>query len=179
MRLSDGEKLILVMLANVCERFNIEGEIEPEFIRNAVAGGHSWALKSEYAGLFTPEDDPAIVEETQQILTMWRGIDAAVNQMSPAKRERLKKDCYPFAIVFTGFDGNHDQHTRVARYMIEKLGWYEERRGGPINSHSRTSLPHYREMLRRFDSLKYDLSAGLEPEQVREIIMAAQASAAA
>jgi len=39
-KLSDGEKLILLMLSEIYEKTGIEGEIEPEFIQSAIFGDH-------------------------------------------------------------------------------------------------------------------------------------------
>jgi hypothetical protein len=45
MKLSDGEKLILIMLSDVYEKLEIEGEINPKFVKSAIGSGHPWGLK--------------------------------------------------------------------------------------------------------------------------------------
>ena len=51
-RLSDGEKLTLIMLCQLFKRLKLEGEIEPEFVEAAIDGGHYWGLEWKYPGIF-------------------------------------------------------------------------------------------------------------------------------
>jgi hypothetical protein len=48
MKLSDGEKLILLMLSEVFEKLKVEGSIDPALVKNAIFHDHPWALKWEY-----------------------------------------------------------------------------------------------------------------------------------
>jgi len=41
MKITDGEKLILLMLSDLYERLGVEGEIEPEFIKSAIFSDRS------------------------------------------------------------------------------------------------------------------------------------------
>lgn len=48
MKLSDGEKLILLMLSEIFEKLKVEGSIDPGLVKNAISHDHPWALKWEY-----------------------------------------------------------------------------------------------------------------------------------
>ncbi len=44
MQLSDGEKLILMMLCDLYDKNEIEGEIDHTFVRDAIFENQTWAL---------------------------------------------------------------------------------------------------------------------------------------
>ena len=69
MKISDGEKLILLMLSELYDRLEINGEIESEFIRSAIFSNNIWAIPWKYSGIpFEDQDDPEIVKEVLDIL---------------------------------------------------------------------------------------------------------------
>lgn len=75
MKISDGEKLILLMLTEIYDHLSINNGIESEFVKKIVHGGHHWALKRRYPGIFHDyEDDDAAVSEVGDILDMWSTI---------------------------------------------------------------------------------------------------------
>jgi hypothetical protein len=55
-------------------------------------------------------------------------------------------------------------------FMVKKLGRFEEREGGATNSHSQTSLPRYKEMLRRFNVEMGNDSYQLSIDKLRAIL---------
>lgn len=144
MKLSQGEKLILMALAT--EKDGKE-ELDLGFIRSAILSGNTWALTWQFSGIPTDDKDPRIADETAEILAMWSYIEQSVRQLSPEDKTQLEKDAHPFYLEFSGFDGNHDEHYGVASFMINELGRFSEYRGRPLNSHSQSSLPSYRRML--------------------------------
>jgi len=54
---------------------------------------------------------------------------------------------YPIALTFDGFDGNNDRHSGLASFLVQDMGRSEEFKGRPLNSHSQSSLPKYRNMV--------------------------------
>ena len=44
MKLTNPEKLILVMLSEIYEKLGIQGETDTKFLLNAIYEGHTWAL---------------------------------------------------------------------------------------------------------------------------------------
>lgn len=51
MELSDGKKLILLMLAEVYRKLEINGEFDPEFIEPAILADQSWGIGWTHAGI--------------------------------------------------------------------------------------------------------------------------------
>jgi uncharacterized protein len=72
MKLSDGEKLILMMLADLYKRLKIKGDFDPDFITNTISHDYLWGFNWEYTGIpFEKEQAPPEVAETVDILDMW------------------------------------------------------------------------------------------------------------
>jgi uncharacterized protein YfbU (UPF0304 family) len=139
------------MLADIHKHLGVDGEIDADFILDAIHGD-SWGLKWRYDSLLSSEDpSDDVVRETADILSMWRVIDSGVAALSPADRKVVEDTAGAYAMTFEGFDGNADPHMGVMRFLVEKLGRFDERAKGPFNSHSSMSLPRYRDMLHRYN----------------------------
>jgi hypothetical protein len=52
MKFSDGEKLIIVMLAEIYKAMGIKGNIDPDLVQSAISAGNLWGLRMQYPGLF-------------------------------------------------------------------------------------------------------------------------------
>lgn len=170
MKLSDGEKLILLALA---DQKDGKEEIDLDFIRSAIFNGHSWALSWEYPGIATEEAEEAIVKETADILSMWSYIESSVKQLSAAEQSTLTTNVYPYDLTFSGFDGNHDKHHSVASFLINNMDRFSEFKGRSLNSHSQASLPSYRKMLPAYDAEMRKLGfggRGLPADSIEKII---------
>lgn len=172
MKLSQGEKLILMALA--AEKDG-KDELDLGFIRSAILSGNTWALTWELSGIPTDDVDPAIAEETADILSMWSYIEHSVRQLPAEQKEKIKKDAYPFKLEFSGFDGNNDAHYGVASFMIKDMGRFEEFRDRPLNSHTQSSLPSYRRMLpiykEEMHNKGFSSSSSLTADSILKIVM--------
>lgn len=150
MKMSDGEKLIAIMLADLLEAQGVNGEIDPAFVKTAIFGGDLWAFKWQYSGLFEVEEAaPEAVKETSDILGMCSFVEYSIKELAPAELGQITE---LDRIVFEGFDGNHDEHYGVASMFISTMGRWSEFRDYPLNSHS-TVLPKYRRMLAVYNGL--------------------------
>jgi len=149
MNLTDGERLIAVMLAEVMEALKLDRELDPALLKSLVINNDGWALRRKYSGIFegkAPSDE--VVKETTDILWMFGIIESSIDRLVGDEAEEAKGWHYN---QWHGFDGNNDPHYGVARTMIEELGEFEQsRRGINLNSHTQTSLPHYRRMYDKF-----------------------------
>jgi uncharacterized protein YfbU (UPF0304 family) len=185
MKLSDGEKLILVMLSEVYKHLRIEGEINPDLVLASVFGDKAWGLRWEYSGLFnSPEESPPVVQETCDILDMYRMLTRSYEKMSPDDKKRVETEAAPFNdyLKFQGFDGNNDEHFGVVSYLVRHLGKYDELRPGDLNSHSISTLRTYRRKLETYKPMVEDvlkLSDGLTADQIIKILKPAPGSRAA
>ena len=172
MKLSDGEKLIAMMLADLMQAGKVRGEIDPDFVIETVAGNHLWALKDRYPGLFSDEEpDDEVVNETFDILDMARVIESSIERLDDSEKAEISENDRQ---VFIGFDGNHDPHIGVARMAIEKLHKWQEFAERPLNCHH-TILPRYHRQLDVFQDIrKNEQRAGVwfKLDQIKRVLAA-------
>jgi uncharacterized protein YfbU (UPF0304 family) len=149
MKLSDGEKLIAMMLADLLEAGGVDGEADPKFVREAITSGHLWSLNWKYPAIFHGEEDsPEEVQETADILTMCRIVEGSIAELSDAERDTIPENDRQ---VFYGFDGNNEPHYGIAVMFIENMGRWEEFEGRNLNSHMPT-LNRYHRMKAVYDA---------------------------
>lgn len=168
MELSDGERLIVVMLAEVMQELKLNKEIDPSLILTLAYGGDDWAIKRKYSGLFSDEKPAdAVVSETTDILWMWGIVEHSLERLAGDEATEAKGWRHT---RFTGFDGNHDRHFGIARTMIDKLDEFESFKGRELNSHTQATLPRYQAMYEIFGRyVKSGDAAPLPFEALREI----------
>lgn len=148
MKITDGEKLIAIMLADLLEASEVDGEVEPKFVREAITSGHLWALKWKYPGIFHGEEDTdEEVSETADILDMCRVVENSIHELNDTERDTIPERDRE---VFYGFDGNNEPHYGIASMFIETMGRWDEFAGRPLNSHMPT-LDRYRRMKAVYD----------------------------
>lgn len=169
MKMSDGERLIAVMLSEIMEALKLNNEIDPKLVRSLVTDNDGWALQRKYPGIFgseAPSDD--VVKETGDILWMFGIIEHSIARLKGA--EATEADGWHYK-SWRGFDANNDPHYGVARTMIMELGDFEDsRKGVNLNSHSMTSLLQYRRMYEKFDGyVNASQASPLSFEALRDI----------
>lgn len=175
-RLSDGEKLLAIMMRDVYKHFNIEGEVDADFISGMIYGGHYWAAKSKMGGLFTDyEDDTRDVHFVYDVLDMWRLIEYGYKKLSKKDKDRVEKEAQPFGkhVKFMGFDGNDEtSHLAIAQFLIEEMRLWSQFKGRELNSHC-ARLPVYRRMLEVFKPMRETLvGTELDADQLIQILKA-------
>src|SRR5690242_18570640 len=159
MKLSDGERLIVVMLADVMQAMGLNHEIDPTLVKRLAVNHDDWAIASRYHGIFDGEGpSDAEVSETHEILSMWSWIEHSISQLEGAEAEEAANFHHS---QFSGFDGNNDPHFGIAHTMINDLGYYDEFADRNLNSHSRATLERYRRMLPQYKAAM-DRHAGQE-----------------
>lgn len=158
--LSDGEKLITIMLSELFKQLKLKGDIDPGFLEEVIYGGHYWALGWAYSGLFHGhEDSAAVVSEVLDFLDMWTFLERGFNALSKKDKEQVAAEAQPFGkhVRFTGFDGNGEsEYNGIARIFINQLGRFTDFKGRELNSHM-PSLETYRRMLSVFEPLRKNL----------------------
>lgn len=169
MKMSDGEKLVAMMLTDLLKRIGGEGEIDPDFVAEAITSGHLWALKREYSGVFSvDETDDAVVSQVHAILGMSRAVEHSIDNLKPEERDTIPADALQ---IFVGFDGNYEtDHYSTAQFMVEKLGMYEELKARQMNSHA-PMLPTYERQLRAYNHVKGG-AGPLSLENIKTILAA-------
>lgn len=163
MKLSDGEKLIILMLSELYEKLGVKGEVDPDFIKSAIFSDQLWGLKWKYSGIpFEQTEDPVIVKEVVDILDMWSFIERAYSQLSDEQKAKLEVDVKPFGKdpKFHGFDGNNEtEYMGTAMFLVNDLERFQEFKGRSFNSHS-PSIESHRRMLNVFEHIRKSLVSG-------------------
>ena len=68
MKITDGEKLILLMLSELYDAVEIDGEIDADFVRSAIFYDHTWSIPWKYPGIpFEGQETPDVVKEVLDI----------------------------------------------------------------------------------------------------------------
>ncbi|WP_316196969.1 YfbU family protein [Bradyrhizobium sp. SZCCHNS3053] len=174
MKLSDGEKIILIMLADLHKHLKVEGEIDPDFVSETIYGDKLWGFHWKFSGLpLSEEAEPQEVSETVDILEMYSLIGAHFRDLPAPEQERVLKETNITDMTFPGFDGNNDPHKGVARYLVKQLERFTDLKGATNNSHSRGSLPRYLRMLAIYLPMRDELGSGrLTADQIIKIFTA-------
>lgn len=163
MRISDGEKLILLMLSELYDQLKIDGEIEPDFIRSAIFSNNIWAIPWKYSGIpFEDQEDPEIVKEVLDILDMWSFIEYSYGQLSEDDKAYLENEAAPFGKdpKFPGFDGNNESsYMGIASFIVNDLDRFEEFKGRNFNSHC-PSLDGHERMFSVFKEIRKNMNFG-------------------
>lgn len=159
-RISHGETLILMLLRDLHKRLKVEGEIDPDFVGEAIWGGHLWGLEWKYTGLFHGHvDREEAVHEVADVLDMWSCIEPGYARLSEEGKMEIEKEVGPHAddARFPGFDGNNESgHLGIARFLIDHLDRFETFKGRDLNSHM-PEIQGYRRMLEIFGPMKRTL----------------------
>ena len=176
--LSDGEKFIILMLCDIFKNQKIKSDIDPTFVESAIYGGHYWALRWKYSGIFHGhEDNSDTHKEVLDILDMWSCIERGYRNLSKTDKLRVAKDAthYGQDVSFPGFDGNNEsEHRSIALFIIKNLEGYPIFRGRDLNSHW-PSIATYKRMLPVFQLLLSNLMGGdLNASQIIEILNTGQ-----
>lgn len=148
MKLSSGEKLILIMLSEIYEKLELNGEIDPKFIKSAIINDQTWGIGWEHSGIQFEDETPAKVYEVAEILDMWNSIEYAYNELSAADKLLVEKEANPFGKdpKFKGFDGNNEgAEMCIVSFLINDLNRYQEFKGRDLNSHA-PSMDAYKRM---------------------------------
>lgn len=162
-RIDDGQRLILMMLRDLSKKMKVEGEVDPDFVAEAIWGGHSWALEWQYSGLFHGhEDDRTNLREVVDILDMWSFVEEAYEKLPAAEKQLLEKEIGPLGknVKFWGFDGNNEgERLGIARFLVEKMERFSRFKGRDFNSHMPTTGA-YRRMMNVFEPIRKNLGMG-------------------
>lgn len=156
MQLSDGEKLILIMLCDLYEKNEVEGEIDHSFVRDTIFENQTWALTWKFSGIpFENTEVPPLVKKVLDILDMWRFIEFSYSELTEEEKGSIETNAAPFGKnpLFKGFDGNNEtEYLSAADFIINKLDRFEEFKFRDLNSHI-PSLNTYERMASVFNPI--------------------------
>jgi uncharacterized protein YfbU (UPF0304 family) len=162
--MTNAEKMMTVMLAEILEGIKTKGEIEPEFVKEAIFNDHLWALEWKYHGLFADSADPTAPEVSfvVDVLDMWSFIERGYEKLSKADKARVDAEVPNGVDPFQGFDGNNEaEYMSIARFLVEHLDRFTQFKGRGFNSHM-PSAGRYKQMLEKFEPIRAGLGAPRE-----------------
>lgn len=119
MKLTDGEKLILMMLAELFMHLKIKDGIDPALVARAISDGQPWALKAEYSAFLGGEDtEESIVEETGKIMSMWSFIESSWTRSEWRRRpHHSARILNSRALMVTAPKGTMELHCSTSRRL--------------------------------------------------------------
>jgi hypothetical protein len=86
MKLTDGEKLIVLMLSEVHEKLGIKDGIDSKFVREALYSGNAWAINHRYSGILREQTGDDVVSEVFDILQLWFHLEEAYTRRKARRR---------------------------------------------------------------------------------------------
>ena len=172
-RISDGEKLILLMLCDRYKHQKVDSDIDPWFVSEAIGWGRYWALVWKYDMFSSHVDSPRVVTEVCDVLDMWSFIERGYAELSEKDKKRVESEAEPFGkdVAFEGFDGNEESdHRGIALFLINEVGRFLRFKGRDLNSHC-PSIDGHRRMLAVFKPMLATLIGGeLSASQIIDLL---------
>ncbi|EGQ8961968.1 YfbU family protein [Vibrio parahaemolyticus] len=173
MKVTDGEKLILLMLSEIYDKLELEGEVEPDFIRSAIFSDNTWSIPWKYSGIpFESQETPQIVKEVLNILDMWSFIERSYASLTDENKAYVEREASPFGRdpKFSGFDGNNEtDYMGAASFLVNDLDRFAEFKGRDFNSHC-PSVDGYQRMMNVYKPIMkangYQLLTAVELVQI-------------
>ncbi|HEX3682226.1 MAG TPA: YfbU family protein [Bryobacteraceae bacterium] len=174
MQLSDGEKLILLMLCEIYDHLKVKGDTDTKLIQSAIFDGHLWALKEKLSGVFHgSEARPEVVSETTNILWMWTIIEETFERLSSDDQANVNNQT-PAHIrsKFPGFDAKDElEYYSVATFKIDHMGQFSRFKGRDLNSHFST-LQRHRALFAAFEPIIHEAPYQLDADNLITILNA-------
>ncbi len=165
-RFSHGETLTIYMLCEIMKGLKLrENELDPQFIEEALLGGHLWGLSWKMSGVFHDHNDSEqVVTQVVNTLGMWSVVEESYEDLDAAQKKRIKE----LALgppKYEGYDGNNEhEYLGVAHFLTGRLGRFDrfEKRGA-LNSHA-PMVQVYNRMLKVYEPIRDKLVGSLLSE---------------
>jgi uncharacterized protein YfbU (UPF0304 family) len=178
-KLTNPEKLMLVMLAEIHDTVKVKDGIDTKLLKEAIYSNNTWALSWEMSGLLDggqKEANPPEVDEVVDILDMWQFIEEAHEALGPKDRKKVETEAAPFGkrVRFSGFDGNHDSRLwSIASFLVDDMEKFSRFKGRDLNSHGSPPLDAYRRMLAIWDPIRATLDGKpMTADQIIQLLKA-------
>lgn len=173
MKLTNGERLITLMLCELYDKLDVAGEVDPDFLRTAIYTENEWSLAWKYPGIpFESGKEPPELREVLDILEMWSYIEASYTDLDENEKENLLARTTPFTTApqFTGFDGNNEaEYISISSILINQLDRFQDFNGRDLNAHMPT-LDMHRRMLDKFREVREGNWNLLEVDELESVL---------
>jgi uncharacterized protein len=155
MNLSEGERLILVMLCDIHKALNLKSTIDPDTLKLSIldAGKNGAAVNG---GAGEQRDRAAVEGEVSDILDMWSAIERGYKHLSVDQKREVEIGAGPLGrgVRFSGFDAESEIAYRdIAQALIEEAGQFDRFQGRSLDAHM-PALAGYRRMLRLYGPIR-------------------------
>ena len=176
MKLTNPEKLILLMLSEIHVHLKIKSDIDPAFVKEAIYSRNTWGFEWQYPSLFEGSGSDSIeVTDVVNTLDMWWFIETAYKEFSAEDKAKLLEISprYGKDPVFSGFDGNNEgELLSIGKFLTERLDRFTSFKNRIINSHFPT-IAGYRRMYEIFEPIRRTLdSRSLTVDEIGKILNA-------
>jgi uncharacterized protein YfbU (UPF0304 family) len=175
LQLSEGERLILLMLCEIKEHLKLKDGTDTELVKEAIYSGNIWGLDWGMPGVFHGSETPeSVVTEMVHILAMWQRLEESFNSLTTEEKEWLAKESdLGKDVKFYGFDGNSQievLYISAARFMVDHLDRFQNFKGRDFNAHMPT-LEAYRRMLPVFEPILHQvLNKDFSAAQIAKVL---------
>jgi uncharacterized protein YfbU (UPF0304 family) len=177
MKLTNPEKLILLMLSDIYDKVGLD-EVDTKLLRAAIYSENTWALDWEMPGVVgsTAEPTPPLVKEVVDYLDMWSFMEEAYAGYDTEAKAKIESDAKPFGkhVRFPGFDGNNESElVSIVDILVDDMGRFSRFKGRDLNSHA-PMRESYARMYRVFKPIRRTLTGlnGLTVQKMIEILQA-------
>jgi uncharacterized protein len=157
MNLSEGERLILVMLCDIYKALELKGAVDPDSLKPLVLAGESnGATRTVSSASGDHRDHAAVTSEVSEILDMWSAVERGYKHLSVEEKRVVEASAGPLGrgVRFSGFDVDSEVEYRdAAHHLIEVTGLFDRFQGRNLDAHM-PALPGYRRMLRHYGPMR-------------------------
>jgi uncharacterized protein YfbU (UPF0304 family) len=177
MKLSNPEKLILLMLSEIYDKLDLT-DVDTKLLRAAIYSENTWALDWEMSGVVGSDTEPVppLVRDVVDYLDMWSFLEEAFSSFEGPAKEKVAREADPFGkhVRFPGFDGNNEADAlSIANILINDMGRFSRFKGRDLNSHAPLRT-NYARMYSVFEPIRKSLTGTrpMSPDQVVAVLKA-------
>ncbi|MGF6710343.1 uncharacterized protein YfbU (UPF0304 family) [Luteibacter sp. W1I16] len=159
MELTDAEKLMLAMVAEMHQAAGIKNGINAKLIHDALWSGNEWAIRWDVQLPWSSDqENPPYVDHVVDVLDMWSFIEEGFAALPAADVQRVLDETEStLAPTLPGFDGNNEtDEYSAARFLIDTMGRFSRFAGRDLNSHHDT-IARSNRRLAVFDPIRVSL----------------------
>jgi uncharacterized protein len=155
MNLSEGEKLILVMLCDIYKALGLKGAVDPDTLKPLILAPE---VNNAHAtnGAARDQDRTAVATEVSEILDMWSAIERGYKHLTVDEKHNVEVEAGPLGrgVRFSGFDVEIEiEYRDAAHHLIEVTGLFDRFQGRSLEAHM-PALAGYRRMLRLYAPMR-------------------------
>jgi uncharacterized protein len=161
-RLTNGEKIILLLLSEIQEHLKLQNASRASQLREAIVSGNLWTVEDLFPEVFDNiEITKATANETREILAMWQRLEESFSRLPPTGKGWLAGTGPQGKYAkFVGFSENYEiEQSQAAKFLVSVTEQFSYFKGRELNSHL-PMLGQYRRMLPRFNLILAEVVNG-------------------